>query len=232
MRNVAAMRRVLAFIAIAATGLLPLPATAQTTHTCFGEPATVVGTPESDHLHGDVVVGLGGNDQLSGRLVCAGKGNDGSLTSYEAVNAGPGHDLTINTRGPLAIGGPGNDDFADANIPKQVRRGGEGDDSMTLEGYEGELDIFYGGIGNDGSDAEEGFFSNNTRQYGGDGNDSFIGGGGKDYLFGEAGDDFLTTAMFLDDNIADFIDGGDGFDTCRVRTGDRAINCEDVTVVS
>ena len=84
---------------------------------------------------------------------------------------------------------------------------------MTLEGYEGELDIFYGGVGNDGSDVEEGFFSNNTRQYGGDENDSFIGGGGRDYLFGEAGDDFLTTAVFLNDNIADFIDGGDGFDT-------------------
>src|SRR6266487_454263 len=52
--------------------------------TCFGKPATVVGTPGKDHLKtgpgNDVVAGLGGNDFIgtgSGNdLVCGGSGDD------------------------------------------------------------------------------------------------------------------------------------------------------------
>ena len=46
-------------------------ATAAPTYTCFGQPATIVGTPGDDVLYGsgdtaDVIVGLGGNDSIRG----------------------------------------------------------------------------------------------------------------------------------------------------------------------
>ncbi len=52
--------------------------------TCFGQPATIVGTEGDDTLIGtngpDVIVGLGGNDFIRGRrgddLLCGGAGND------------------------------------------------------------------------------------------------------------------------------------------------------------
>ena len=228
------MRRLIVALVLAA-GLVPTPATAQTTYRCFGEPADTVGTSGEDTLTGDVVVGLGGVDDLTGRLVCGGKGSDYDLTGTEAVDAGPGDERQINVRGPLGIGGPGNDKFFESSLPKkQVLRGGEGNDSWVPEGGVGELDVFYGGIGNDETDPEEGRFWNNTRQFGGEGNDSLHGDRGKDRLFGEAGDDFLTTADPApdNDNIEDLIDGGDGFDTCVIQAGDRAVNCEDVTVVT
>ena len=142
------MRRVLTIIFIAAIGVLPLPATAQTTtHTCFGEPATLVGTAGNDVLRGDVLVGLGGRDELHGRLVCAGKGDDGPL-SGGMVDAGPGDDPEVRG-GALVIGGPGNDEFFDfgtSGVDRQVWRGGPGSDVYNSD--EGD-DVFYGGEGND-----------------------------------------------------------------------------------
>jgi hypothetical protein len=229
------MRRLLLTLTLASTVFVALPATAQTTHTCFGEPADTVGTSGEDELVGDVVVGLGGVDDLTGRLVCGGKGTDYELTGTEAVDAGPGDERQINVRGPLGIGGPGNDKFFETSLPiKQVLRGGEGMDSWVPEGGDNGVDVFYGGIGNDETDPEEGTFDNNTRQFGGDGNDSLIGDRGKDRLYGQAGDDFLTTAKPSPDNdgIEDLLDGGDGFDTCVLQPGDRALNCEDVRVVA
>jgi Ca2+-binding RTX toxin-like protein len=227
------MRRILAALALAAIGLAPVPATAQTVHTCFGEVADTVGTSGEDTLAGDVVVGLGDEDELTGRLVCGGKGSDYYLRGTEAVDAGPGDERQIYVHGPLGIGGPGNDKFFESSAPdKQVLRGGEGNDSWVPEGADTGLDVFYGGIGNDDTRPEEGQFDNNTRQFGGEGNDSLHGEYGKDRLYGQAGDDLLTTTRPApdNDNIADLVDGGDGFDTCRIQTGDRAVNCEDVTV--
>jgi hypothetical protein len=43
-----AMRRILVAVALAAIGLAPMPAKAQTAHTCFGEPGTLVGTAGND----------------------------------------------------------------------------------------------------------------------------------------------------------------------------------------
>jgi Ca2+-binding RTX toxin-like protein len=52
--------------------------------TCMGEPATIVGTENSDTLNGtegeDVIVGLGGDDLIRGQggadVICGGDGND------------------------------------------------------------------------------------------------------------------------------------------------------------
>ena len=229
-------------LALAAAVLVPMPAgiaQAQTTHTCFGEPATVVGTPGDDELQGDVVVGLAGVDDIGGRLVCGGKDGDWHLSGIK-VNGGPGDDQEIQLHGSgdlaigPAIGGPGNDRFLDNNFgdlqPYQVWRGGEGHDRFTPAG--GLVDVFYGGAGNDGTGGGEPNWTERVlRQFGGDGNDGLGGGDSKDKICGGAGDDILNATEFGNDTIADFIDGGDGFDTCILGVGDRAVNCEDVTVV-
>ena len=86
------MRRILVAVALAAIGLAPAPAAAQTTYKCLGETATVVGTEGDDRpLFGtagdDVMVGLAGNDYIptggqefvlddGDDLACGGTGND------------------------------------------------------------------------------------------------------------------------------------------------------------
>ena len=227
------MRRGLAVIAIAATGLMAMPATAQTTHTCFGEPATLVGTAGNDELRGDVVVGLGGSDELHGRLVCSGKGNDGPIDGDMGADGGPGDDSEI-SGDALSIGGPGNDEFFDFGgfgSARQVWRGGPGDDAYNAD--EGD-DVFYGGAGNDGTgdDQEGGFTGDRDVQYGGSGNDRLAGGLGRDKLFGGDDDDRLRAGkVVFADGVEDLLDGGAGFDTCVIHPGDRAVNCEDVTVM-
>src|SRR3954454_23757289 len=62
--------------------------------TCFGLPATIVGTEGDDVLVGtpgpDVIVGLGGNDDITPQrgddLVCAGDGNDRVADKPETVD--------------------------------------------------------------------------------------------------------------------------------------------------
>ena len=216
-------------LALAAAALVSMPAgitQAQITHTCFGEPATVVGTPGDDELQGDVVVGLAGSDIITGRLVCGGKDGDDYLSGY-MVNAGPGDEREIFIHGPLAICGPGSDKFWDRDLggaPRQVWRGGDGDDMFVPGGGE---DVFYGGAGADRTGGGQPGWSEKLHQFGGDGNDILFGGPSKDKIYGEDGDDNLRLYGVEED----FVDGGPGFDTCIVAAGDRAVNCEDVTVV-
>jgi Ca2+-binding RTX toxin-like protein len=72
--------------------------------TCFGQPATIVGSDRSEYLYGtegpDVIVGLGGRDHIEGL------GGDDVICGHAADDR--------------LFGGPGND---------QVK-GGEGDDSF------------------------------------------------------------------------------------------------------
>ena len=79
--------------------------------TCFGRPATIMGTPGNDILIGtnkdDVIIGLGGNDIIIGKngndRICAGPGND-------VVIAGNGNDHVSGGDGnDLIVGGPGDD---------------------------------------------------------------------------------------------------------------------------
>lgn len=203
----------------------------QTTHTCFGEPATVVGTSgdDDDLFRGpdDVVVGLGGVDEVSGRLACGNKGDDRWVSGY-MVDAGPGNDDEVRLRGDgvLAIGGSGNDDFVDDDgDQRQVWRGGAGHDRFTPAAGD---DVFYGGTGMDSIGGGEPGWSDKLRLFGGADNDTLSGGTSKDKIYGEDGDDTLSVAHD-DGGIEDLVDGGPGFDTCTITAGDRAVNCEDVT---
>lgn len=116
----------------------PAPAGQPVPPTCDGRPATIVGTPARDVLHGtagpDVIVGLGGNDWIRGLagddLICGGAGKD-------HLRAGPGADLVRGGSGlDFEHGGPGTDHLV----------GGAGDDFM--------IDHFGGGayVGDRGND--------------------------------------------------------------------------------
>jgi Ca2+-binding RTX toxin-like protein len=99
------MRRLL--VVASALGLavlfMPLPAPAQAAvPTCFGRPATIVGTNGNDTIYGtklpDVIASLGGADvvhALAGDdLVCGGDGNDIVFDGYgsDAIDGGNGVD--------------------------------------------------------------------------------------------------------------------------------------------
>src|SRR5215210_5515741 len=69
------MRRWIAIVGAIAVVALPAvgsgPASSSSAPACFGHPATIVGTVGDDRLVGqsgvsDVIVGLGGNDHISG----------------------------------------------------------------------------------------------------------------------------------------------------------------------
>jgi len=99
-----------------------------TTPSCFGLPATRVGTSGPDVINGtwgpDVIAGLGGNDTIDGKggddLVCGGSGAD-------LLKGGPGRDrlrgdggadvLIGGDQGDRALGGAGTD-ACDAEVER------------------------------------------------------------------------------------------------------------------
>jgi Ca2+-binding RTX toxin-like protein len=118
------------------------PARARSTPTCFGQPATSVGTPGDDTLTGtpgaDVIVGLGGDDVIKGLagddLLCGGAGAD-------TLIGGLGDDQLSGGADKLVLGIVGDDPgvrtlFGDTLEP------GPGDDVLSPgyeRGYHGSL---------------------------------------------------------------------------------------------
>ena len=224
------MRRTILVLALAAVGLMPMPATAGSAHQCFGEVATVVGTHRDDQLSGDVVVGRGGRDTIHARLACGNSGDDFTVFGLEKADGGPGSDEFVASPGSLVEGGDGYDSLFSWSESSQVLRGEEGNDEWVASEDGGETDFFYGGPGDDRTAPPDGIFGQDSRQFGGEGNDNLKGGSGRDKLYGGPGDDTLGSFP-SDDGLPDLLWGGEGFDTCILYPGDRAINCEDVTVV-
>ena len=115
--------------------------------TCFGLPATVIGTEGNNILRGtpgdDVIVGLGGNDIIYGLggndVICGGDGND-ILTGgagNDRFDGGADNDVLNGESGnDRLLGGTGND----------VLNAGSGND--TMDGGDGN-DICNGGPGAD-----------------------------------------------------------------------------------
>ncbi len=139
--------RALTLVALIAA-LLPAPLAAQdeATPTCFGVPATIVGTADDDVLRGteraDVIVGLGGDDRIYGYngadLICGGDGRDRILGGKrgDRIDGGPGGDrLNGNTGDDVILGGAGNDRIL----------GGAGNDE--LRGDAGRRDRLFAGPG-------------------------------------------------------------------------------------
>src|SRR5436190_21732002 len=75
---------VLGFVVLGVALLALVPPAQSSTPTCFGKPATKVGTDGNDFIDGtsgdDVIVSLGGSDTVSGGggndLICSGSGSD------------------------------------------------------------------------------------------------------------------------------------------------------------
>lgn len=97
----------LAAVLVVALAIPAGPAAARKPKTrhCFGEVATIVGTPRADTLRGtpgpDVIVGLSGDDTISGRggndLLCGGPGGDvlSGGAGTDRLRGGPGIDLCL-----------------------------------------------------------------------------------------------------------------------------------------
>jgi len=140
---------------------------------CQGQPATMVGTPESDDLVGtkkqDVIVAMGGADDISARrgsdLICAGAGED-------TVNGGPGGDIIYGGKGPDSLlGGDGDD----------IIRGGDGSDGIFGEKGDDQL---RGGNGHD-------------ELSGGRADDLLVGGDGDDDCSGGIGTDLTQSCEMI-----------------------------------
>ena len=152
-----------AAIAVAAVFVAASPPGALAATTCFGQPATIVGTSNGDTIAGtagdDVIAGLGGNDIITGGggndLICGGSGNDG-------INGGDGGDQIAGEDGyDLVVGGPGAD-FIDGGLGTDALYGSAGDDEI------------HAGAGSD-------------YVHGGDDGDTLFGDDDGDYLDGNAG---------------------------------------------
>lgn len=132
---------------------------------CWGQPATIVGTAGDDVITGtngpDVVVSGDGNDNVYGAggndRICLGAGNDrgNGWSGNDSIWGGPGSDVVIGSTG---------NDFLLGNAG-----GGDTDDVG---------DAIYG---NDGDDFIDGWV----------GNDNLRGGFGDDQYFGAAGSDWV-----------------------------------------
>lgn len=152
--------------AVGAIGLLPATVAAGGS-SCFGQPATIVGTSGDDTIQGtasrDVIALGGGDDTADARggadLVCGGNGED-------LIDLGPGADR-------------GRGDNADDGIS-----GGAGRD--LLQGNDG-FDFLFGEGGSDVSKGHAG----GDGLIDGAGHDRLAAGPGMDFLHGGAGDDGL-----------------------------------------
>ncbi len=211
-----AVRRILVGSVISsliAIGFLGSPLGAvETTWTCNGVLATLVGTPGDDLLTGtdgaDVIVARQGDDTIDGLggddIVCAGKGDD-------TVYGGGGFDVIF--------GAQGNDFLYAANgSTKTLRADTKG---ARMFGGAGN-DMIYGSIKWD-------------RMQGGPGNDKLMGFEGRDWLRAGPNNDVVDGGAGIDDQHGgngrdtisvtngDIVRGGAGLDLCRILNGQPAL---------
>lgn len=150
--------------------------------TCFGLPATIIGTPGDDDIDGtagnDVIVGLDGGDTLDGL------GGDDTICGG-ADGAGPDEGDSI-TGGDDAdrIDGEEGDDIISGNGGRDEIFGRSGLDQLhgsdnLFGGGPDVRDEVYGGSGSD-------------TVTGGDGNDRLFGNRDRDNMFGHAGNDVIN----------------------------------------
>lgn len=215
--------------------LLPAVGTARESKaTCFGKPATILGTEGRDILEGtsgpDVIIGLGGRDDIDGRggadLLCSGSGA-GSYTDDdiigERVRGGSGDDLIDGGPGPNDLSGGSGDDSIKGSSGVDAILGGGGNDSIrALAGS----DFVNGGPGKDAIRYGEG----SDGGYGADGNDHLLGGPGNDALgsqrdFACGGGDILDCDPGRPSEAGkDRIYGGLGRDLIAVGLGSDILN--------
>ena len=147
----------------------------------------------------DILLGLAGNDDLSGGkkadYIKGGGGDD-------AVSGGGGSDLLYGEAGDDALSGDAGNDTLYGGQDNDTLRGGGGGDFL------------YGGDGNDKLLGNGG----GDQLFGGEGKDRLTGGGGGDTLFGGNERDVL-----LGGGGSDAMNGEDGNDVLKAGNGDDYI---------
>lgn len=198
------------------------------TPSCFGEPATIVGSDGPDTIHGtpgpDVIYSGGGDDKIFGLggddLICGGDGADTIYGGHgnDRIAGGAGDDHLYGGDGNDTLnGGVGNDSLVGGD-GTDVLNGGDGNDKLnggaaddTLNGSTGD-DTLEGDEGNDTLNAGPG----NDVLSGGENDDVLNAGDGNDLLQGDAGNDILRggpgTDVLYGDDGDDLLYGGDGND--------------------
>ncbi|TWI31191.1 Hint domain-containing protein [Paracoccus sulfuroxidans] len=188
----------------------------------------MVGNGGDDSLYGDAgndtINGFSGNDFLYG-----GSGNDliGGGIGNDSIEGGTGDDTLYGDSylGPDTVSG--GDDTIRGDEGNDLIYGGAGQDLI----YGGaDNDTIHGGDGNDTLHGDAG----NDSILGGAGNDSILGGAGNDYIEGGTGRDTIDGgagndvisggAPGADDNQADMLTGGEGFDTFIAGNGDTILD--------
>jgi Ca2+-binding RTX toxin-like protein len=173
------VRKLAAAIAATAIAGLPLVSSAvpsqAATPTCFGKPATIVGSAGPDTLVGqggvsDVIFGGGGNDYISGGDFYGGDAIPGNAP--DLLCGGPGDDRVTGSPGNDKLNGGDGNDYVDGGNGADLEQGNAGNDTVGKGSF---------------ADAD----SANDVMHGNGGNDVLNGGWGKDKLYGDAGADQL-----------------------------------------
>lgn len=199
-------------------------AEAEPSPTCFGRPATIVGTSRSETLVGtsgsDVIVGLTGNDVISGRgggdRIC---GNDGADT----LRGGDGDDIILGQGGADTVtGGNGGDrlvgrsfDWDQRDPARDELRGGPGPDRINFVFYM--EDPYNIAIADGGDDPTFGGRGADWLGACADGQRSISGGPGRD------------TAVFCSEVVADLRENRATFasgEAVRLRGVDNLLGAE------
>ena len=238
---------------LVAAGMWLGPAARAADPTCYGEVATVVGTPGDDVLHGtknaDVIAGLGGNDEIHAKksgirpdFICGDDGNDRMIGAAGVAQflPGLGDDFVQGNADPESVArvvfavapGPVTVDLRLKNVGFGTATGEGSDILQGIDWIDGGPfdDVIIGNRRPNGITGGEG--DDLIRSRGGD--DSIRGRGGDDTIKGGPGDDTIDG----DDNVVDQdgddeLYGGTGFDrlngyagTDLCVAGEQVENCE------
>jgi Ca2+-binding RTX toxin-like protein len=236
----------LALLGLIATGLTVPSSAAQQGPTCFGEPATIVGTSAKNRLRGtpgsDVIVGLGGRDRIAGRggndHICGGNGDD-------RLDGGRGRDRIKGSGGSdYILGALGSDLLATGKGFINRVAPGRGDDRVRGGPGIGDLvdlstatravnvDLTAGTARGQGSDTLRRMEDVRGTRF----DDTLRGNDGPNFLYGLRGDDELTGLqdppgpLFVDEFFGgrgdDTMNGGNGSDVVSFSAADRAITVD------
>ncbi|HEV2757530.1 MAG TPA: calcium-binding protein [Actinomycetota bacterium] len=201
------MARALMTLLTAAFLVTGPPVVAQGSATCFGRPATIVGTDGEDRIKGtdgpDVIVGGDGADDISAGggddLVCAGPGQtqeyDEEWNEYyyrgDYVDAGDGDDRIDGGPGPNELWSGEGDDYILGSDMRERVLAGRGNDEIDIGDGGGSV---WADAGADSITTGAGDHEINA----GRGADSIVAGPGDDEIFPAQGSDTVDAGEGVD----------------------------------
>jgi Ca2+-binding RTX toxin-like protein len=207
---------------VAGAFVLPVGLAAAQSHaqtpTCFGVPATIVGTSGDDFLMGgpgpDVIVGLGGDDAITGGggddLLCGGPGSDIIFggPGNDKIDGGDGQDALAGNAGNDELDGGGNAASANADFVSYENAPGSVQVDLSVQKASGA----------DGSDQlkgiESAFGSSHDDVLKGDASANVLGGeAGSDTINGGGGEDSAWFDAAVNASLASGRATGEGSDT-------------------